>query len=65
MARFTAFVIVGLLINTNLYAEDETISIELIEFLADWEQEDDVWLDTEISTPAVTIEKEADDESEK
>ena len=65
MDRFTTFVILGLLISANLHASEDTPSIELIEFLADWEQEDDVWSDTNIFTPTATTEQEADDESDK
>jgi len=65
MDRLITIVILGLLISTNLDADEETPSIELIEFLADWEQEDDVWSDTNTFTPTATTDQEVDDESDK
>ncbi|OUR63643.1 hypothetical protein A9Q79_09910 [Methylophaga sp. 42_25_T18] len=65
MAKHYYLIILGLFITANLYGEDDTPSVELIEFLADWTQEDDIWFETETSVPTVTTEQEADDEPEK
>lgn len=65
MAKYYSLVIIGILASVNLYAHDNIPSIELIEFLADWEQEDDFWLNTKVSTTTATTEQEADDETEE
>lgn len=67
MVKRLATIFFCLLIVTNLYAEDETPTIELLEFLADWEQEEFEWLDSNVKTqePKATKEKEVDDETQK
>ena len=65
MVKFSPIVILCLLIAPNLHADDEMPSVELLEFLADWQQEDDEWFDAITSTPAASTKHEVDDESEK
>ena len=67
MAKHYYLVLLAAFITANLHAQEELPSVELIEFLADWEQEDELWFDTETSTanPSVTTEQEADHESKK
>lgn len=65
MVRYSTLFILCLLFAANLHAEDEKPSLELIKFLADWEQDDDVWIDSDTSNPTATTEQEADDESNK
>ena len=65
MVKCPPIIILCLLIAPNLHADDEIPSVELLEFLADWQQEDDEWFDAITSTPAATTEQEVEDDSEK
>jgi|GEM_PF-6436632 len=46
------------------HAEDKQASIDLIEFLADWQQDDSIWLDSDSDNQAVTPAGENDHETE-
>ncbi len=45
------------------HAEDEQASIDLIELLADWQQDDSIWLDSDSGNQPVTPIKENDHET--
>ncbi len=53
-------------LSLNVYADEQIPDEELLEFLADWEAENDQWFDPEqlLQMPEPTINEEVQDENQ-
>ncbi len=60
--RKTAILLLTLLPSTLCAAEEEQPSLELLEYLGNWEDANGSWIDPQLLLPAVKKDAESDDE---